>query len=132
MRQDVRKKLIEVAKKRETITYGELMKEFGIPRGHPKPGIGIGCVVGEISDYEYSNGRPLLSAIVVRANSGTGICPLGHPGGGFFGLDGIPVHLERPASVYSNPTLTTDEQEFVKEAQERVWGYWRTHNDDEL
>jgi len=132
MRQDVRKKLIEVARRGETITYGELMKEFGIPRGHPKPGIGIGYVVGEISNYEYSQGRPLLSAIVVRADSRTGICPLGHPGGGFFGLDGIPVHLERSPGVYSNPTLSADEQRFVKEEQERVWDYWRTHNVDDL
>jgi hypothetical protein len=75
MREDVRKKLVEVAKREETITYGELMKEFQIPRGHPKPGIGIGSVVGEISNYEYSKGRPLISAIVVGANSRTRICP---------------------------------------------------------
>lgn len=131
MRKDVRKRLIEVAKGGETITYGELMEEFGIPRGHPKPGIGIGPVVGGISDYEYSKGRPLVSAVVVRANSGTEICSQGHPGGGFFGLNGIPVHLERPPSARRNASLTTDEQRFVKEEQEKVWDYWKTHNDED-
>jgi len=133
MRDDVRKKLIEVAKRGKAISYGKLMKEFRIPRGHPKPRIGIGGIVGEISDYEYSEGRPLLSAIVVRVNSGTEICPKGHPGGGFFGLDGISTHLiRRTAKSQQNPTLTTAEQRFVKEEQEKVWNYWRTHRDKDV
>ncbi len=130
MREDVRSRLIEVAIRGETITYGELMGEFGLPRGHPKPGIGIGWVVGEISGYEHSKGRPWLSAIVVLAASKTKTRPQGHPGGGFFGLDGIPVHLRRPSDAHQNSALTADEEEFVKEEQERVWDYWQTHNDD--
>ena len=130
MREDVCSRLIEVAIRGETITYRELMREFGIPRGHPKPGIGIGKVVGEISRYEHSKGRPLLSAIVVLAASKTKTRPQGHPGGGFFGLDGIPVHLRRPSGTHQNPALTADEEEFVKEEQERVWNYWQIHNDD--
>lgn len=130
MRQDVHKKLIEVAKKGETITYGELMNEFKVPRGHPKSGIGIGWKVYEISNYEYSKGRPLLSSIVVRANSETEVCPQGHPSGGFFAEDdGIPEHLKRSERTCQNPTLSPDEQKFVKEEQERVWNYWRTHDD---
>ncbi len=129
MRQDVRAKLIEIAGKGKTIAYGDLMREFGIPRGHPKPGIGIGWVVGEISEYEHSKGRPLLSVIVVRADRKTRMCPQGHPGGGFFGLDGIPLHFKRPSGAFSDP-LTIKEQEFVKEEQERVWDYWKVHDDN--
>ena len=130
MRQDVRQKLISVAKRGETITYGELMREFGIPRGHPKPGIGIGHVVGIISEHEHSKRRPLISAIVVRASSGTAICPKGVPGGGFFGLPGIPSHLIRSESAWADSRLNGEEQEFIKNEQEKVWLYWRTHGDD--
>ena len=124
MRRDVRAKLIEIARKRKTITYGDLMREFGIPRGNPKPGIGIGSVVGEISEYEHSKGRPLLSGIVVRADSKTKKCPQGHPAGAFFGLDGVPLCLRRSQDAFSDP-LTIKEQKFIKKEQERVWNYWK-------
>ncbi|NOX54435.1 MAG: hypothetical protein GXP27_08330 [Planctomycetes bacterium] len=130
MRWDVRARLIEVARNRETITYGQLMKEFRIPRGHPTPGIGIGWVVGEISEYEHSEGRPFLSVIVVKAGSETRICPKGHPGGGFFSVVGLPPHLKRDTDEFSE-RLTIEEQNFVKEEQERVWDYWTTHEDGE-
>ncbi len=126
MRADVRKKLVAVAKRGGTISYGRLMKQFGIPRGHRKSGIGIGSVLGEISKYERRNGRPLLSAIVVRAGSKTRVCPKGHTGGGFFGLPGIPLRLKRSASTHGIGSLTRKEQEFVRKEQERVWSYrWR-------
>ena len=130
MRQDVRRKLIEVARRGQTITYGELMKEFGIPRGHPKPGVGIGPEVGKISRHEHAQGRPTLSAIVVLASSKTRTCPQGHPGGGYFGLPDIPTHLWRPGTEHQNPKLTSDEQRFMVQEQEEVWNYWKTHNDD--
>ena len=63
MRSDVRQKLIEVAKCQETITYGELMEEFGIPRGHRKPGIGIGYVVGTISEHEHDRDAHLFQLL---------------------------------------------------------------------
>ena len=127
MRSDVRQKLMDFAKRGETITYGELMKEFKIPRGSPKPGVGIGSVLGSISEQEYAQGRPLISAIAVRANSKTKICPKGTPGAGFLGLPGIPAHLHRPPSQHSNPRLTVEEQQFINAEQERVWVYWRSH-----
>ena len=57
VRNDVRERLICVAKRRETITYGELMREFRIPRGHHKPGIGIGDVLDNINRKENAEGR---------------------------------------------------------------------------
>ncbi len=127
MRSDVRQKLIDVAKRGETVTYGEIMKEFGIPRGHPKPGVGFGYVEGIISEHEYTQGRPLISAIVVGAQSSTKICPKGSPGGGFFGLSGIPNHLKRPSSEHFNPRLTEEEQQFIMAEQQMVWDFWRSH-----
>jgi hypothetical protein len=124
----VRKKLIEVAKRGETITYGELMKEVKIPRGGRKPEIGIGGVVGQISEDEHCEGRPRLSAIAVRTHSRRKNCPQGHPGGGFFGLEGIPPEFIRPRD-HSNLILTSREKQFVKQEQEKVWNYWKMHND---
>jgi hypothetical protein len=115
IRSDVRNRLIDVARKRETINYGELMKEFGIGRNK------IGGVVGEISNYEAAQGRPQISSIVVRSDSRTKSYPHGNPGGGFFGLDGIPKGLRRPASAHADSTLTSKEKEYIKREQERVW-----------
>jgi len=124
MREDVRKRIIEVARTGETITYKELMQEFGIPRGNPKRGIGIGDVVGEISEYEYSRRRPLVSAIVVRSDSDTKICPKGHPGGGFFGLPGIPSNLKRDETKFDDP-LTEEDQKFLMDEQKKIWEFWK-------
>ena len=55
--------LVERAKQRETIYYGELMDEIGTDRGY------IGAVVGGVSRYELRQGRPALSALVLRKNA---------------------------------------------------------------
>lgn len=77
MREDIRGRLIEVARHRGLIAYGELMQDFGLARGRQ-----IGEVLGEISEYEHDHGRPFLSAIVV--NKGTL-----RPSAGFFGVRGV-------------------------------------------
>ena len=127
MRDDVRKELIEIARAGKTITYSQLMKKFHIPRGHPKPGIGIGSVVGKISGFEDKNNRPLISAIVVRSNSASKICPQGHPGGGFFGIpsSAIPAQLRRGASRQGDPNLSKEDLEFVRDMQEKIWRFWK-------
>ena len=48
MGSDVRQKLIDVAKREETITYGQLMKEFRIPRGSLKLRVWIESIFGII------------------------------------------------------------------------------------
>jgi hypothetical protein len=73
MNQHVRQFLIELARKRtnQTITYQKLsdacnlglnMQEGQHIRAE------IGKILGEISSYEHENDRPLLSALVLRAN----------------------------------------------------------------
>ena len=131
MRNDVRKELIEIARAGKTITYGYLMKKFRIPRGNPKPGIGIGSVVGEISEFEDRHNRPLISAIVVLSNSASKKCPQGQPGAGFFGIPSstIPAGLKRSASRQADPKLSQEDLEFVRETQEKIWRFWKQNND---
>jgi len=124
MRQDVRNKLINVARGRHTITYGELMKEFHINRRW------IGGIVGRISEDEHKKGRPRLSAIVVRARSETNVCPLGTPGGGFFGIPDLPAFIKREESEFTNK-LSIQEQQFIAEEQKKAWEYWQSHDDND-
>jgi hypothetical protein len=120
-REDIRIRLIEVAKQGAKIPYKQLMDDFGLPRGgHPGAKNRVGDLVGNISNFEYENGRPLISSIVVRKANG-------YPGGGFFGLNGIPERLKRIEGEYKNP-LSSDDKKFAAEEQKRVWDWWSRHN----
>ena len=68
----VRDRLIEVARNRSLTTYGELAPIAELPARS------IGrLILDVISRDEASEGRPMLSAVVVNANTG-------RPGGGFY------------------------------------------------
>lgn len=58
-------KLITAAKYRGTVTYQEIAKMMGLPLSGNYMGAMIGYILGEISDDEVANGRPMLSAIAV-------------------------------------------------------------------
>ena len=66
--------LLKAAKRGKTIPYKTLMRQYKISRGTPN-GLGIGWLIGYVSEYESEHGRPLLSAIVVRSKSETKYCP---------------------------------------------------------
>jgi hypothetical protein len=120
-RAEIRNRLIEVAKKGRTINYQELMIEFGLTRGgYPNAENKVGDAVGDISNFENSNGRPRISSIVVHKSDG-------YPGGGFFGLDDIPEPLKREPKEFNNP-LSLDDKKFVEAEQKRVWDYWNKHD----
>jgi len=107
IRKDVRRRLIEVAGKRETIAYSELMKKFGLTRGgHPNSKVRVGDVVGKISEDEDKQGKnnPMLSAIVVHKDRKT-------IGDGFYELAEHLGRLEKGQ----------DKKAFWKREQERVW-----------
>ena len=68
MNQTVRAHLIEIARKSKTITYQELsdqcklglvMRESEFARAE------IGRIIGDISKYEHSKQRPLISSLVI-------------------------------------------------------------------
>lgn len=101
MREDIRSKLIGVAKTGEVIFY----RELGIGRGKA-----AGRVLGDICVHEHSQGRPLLSAVVVNKSTGM-------PSEGFWGLPVIPPDL-------------TNRQRPVFWAKELIGviNYWQTHS----
>jgi hypothetical protein len=68
--------LIAAAKYRGTVTYQEIAQIMGLPLSGNHMSREVGWILGEISEYELENGRPMLSAIAVGVN--------GKPGQGFF------------------------------------------------
>lgn len=104
--------LIEVAKEKRTITYGELMSRLGGPgRGY------IGEVVGRISEIEYQNRHPKLSAVVVTAATGM-------VGGGFFGLPGTPGNVRRSTrEELQDCSLSAADKEYWQQELRRVYNH---------
>src|SRR4051812_5090898 len=76
-RSEVRGRLIEVARRRGLITYGELCIGLAKPKLFPGSA-DLSGLLFQVSRYERRNGRPLLTALVVNAD--------GRPGRGFFSM----------------------------------------------
>lgn len=78
---EIRNVLIEVARKRQVIHYQELSDRCRLGlnmHDNPSDRLEIGRLLGEISEYEYKNKRPLLSAVVITKS--------GEEGDGFYKL----------------------------------------------
>lgn len=111
--------LVNVAKAGKLITYGELGRRLHISPDwlYPK----IGWIVGACSMYEFEDGRPLISALVINGETN-------RPGKGFWGLPGIPAHLRLSAAVSDTDSLivTIPEQDafWAKEVKKvhNAWG----------
>jgi hypothetical protein len=105
------------AKESRTVTYGYLMKKFGLTRGRGPRGV-VG-VIGEIDNYEVRRGSPGFGAIVVRKDTG-------FPGGGFFCYGGdFPPNLRRPSGQGADPRLSKTEREYVLNEQKAIWRHYR-------
>lgn len=76
--QSIRTVLVEVAKQRSTITYGELLDRLPLPVRSAAEG-DLAPILRAISVAEDDAGRALLTAVVVRENDGL-------PGAGWFRL----------------------------------------------
>jgi len=107
-------KLIDMARKTATpINYDPIAEIMGKSPGErmgkywPKE---TGHLLGEISDFEHSNGRPMLSALVI--NKGTE-----KPGEGFFKLA---RHLGKLKSVSEK-----DEKPFWEQELQAVYDAWK-------
>ncbi len=77
--QAVYERLVQAARVREFVHYGELAKMLGIDMDNPHFGAQVGKVLGQISEDEVAAGRPMISAIVVSRDTML-------PGYGFFTL----------------------------------------------
>jgi hypothetical protein len=105
--------LIEVAKRKGTITYGKLMSRLGGGPGRRY----IGEVVGRISEIEYQNRHPKLSAVVVTAATGM-------VGGGFFGLSETPENVRRSTrEEFQDCRLSAADKAYWHQELKRVYNY---------
>jgi hypothetical protein len=99
--------LITAARYRGTVTYQEIAKLIGLPLRGSYMGMELGWLLGEISEDEVTNGRPMLSAIAVSAK--------GDLGQGFFTL----------AKQLGKLVEGEDEQAFWKKECQSVYETWK-------
>ena len=72
---EIRDFLIELSrdKRNPTITYQKLSDSCNLKlnmQGNPNDRLKIGALLGEISEFEHINNRPLISALVIRVTDG--------------------------------------------------------------
>lgn len=101
---------ITSAQYRGHITYQEVAAIIGLPNTGSHMGKEVGWMLGEISEDEHANGRPMLSALAL-SNSGK-------PGEGFFGIAATLGLLPEGSSP-------AEKDSFVKKQQESVYRIWR-------
>ena len=78
-RQSIHNKLIAIARARETTYYSDVAPLAGLNMASEFDRIRIAQVLDEISRGEHSDGKPLLSAVVILKEENV-------PGKGFFNL----------------------------------------------
>jgi arsenate reductase (thioredoxin) len=113
---ELRNALVEAARARGTLSYGQLMKIMGVSRGKP-----LFDAIVAVDKEEYAIGAPGFAAIIVRKDTG-------FPGGGFFCDQNLPLPLRRPYSRASDPKLSAAEMNYVKGAQRKIWDYYKSHS----
>ena len=96
------------ARRGELATYMEVAPSLGIDTGNEYFGIHVGRVLDALNRWEFRQSRPLLSAIVVSAESG-------QPGSGYYGC-------ARDLRRYRG----NDFEEWAMEVG-RVYDYWSRH-----
>jgi hypothetical protein len=118
--------LAERARKGKTIFYSELEVFDGLKStfGDGSARV-IGFVVEACSEAELGNGRPPISAIVVEKDTG-------NPGDGFYGLAGVPTHINYDAwegKGVHGEAIPIDIQakrvEFWEQKIKEVHAFWR-------
>jgi len=105
--QVIYERLRQVAKNHQTTTYGEIAPLGGLDMSLQRDRTEIGRILGEISKNEHEQGRPLLSAIVLRKGGES-------PGKGFFTL-AQELGLMKPQQ---------DKQAFWCQEVEKVFQTW--------
>jgi hypothetical protein len=106
MHKDIYERLIEVAREGQTTNYAEIAPLANLHMDRQADRTAMGEILGAISTREHDYGRPLLSAVVVLAESGC-------PGKGFF-------TLVRELDIYDG----ADDLVFWVREVKRVYEYW--------
>ena len=106
----IRRKLIEVAKKENVISYGDLAGFAEMPFDVDSERNRLYAILDEINRGEDAQGRPMLSVVVVHKDDGK-------PGAGFFKLA---KHIGLQKKSVSNDDFYTSEM--IK-----VFNYWSKH-----
>lgn len=98
-------KLIEVAKARKTIAYGDLATAANLTIGDDGARKSIGFMLDEIAEHELAAGRPLLPIVVIREDNNM-------PSSGLF-------RFARAKKLQKSADIT-----FFATELKRVYDYW--------
>lgn len=109
---ELRDFLIETAGHGNCVTYAEVAERFGYNLKTQAGRNALSDDLGRISYGEHEAGRPMLSAVVVRAQGGF---PTGAPGQGFFNL----------ATEIGAQELGVDDVTFFSAELQRVYEQWQ-------
>ncbi len=101
--------LIKAAQNRGTIGYQDVATIMALPMTGNHMARETGQMLGEISKNEHANGRPMLSAVVIRLD--------GAPGDGFF-------ELARELGRLKSATRE-DEKRFWQAERDAVYRTWQ-------
>ena len=111
MNKDVYNKLVELSKKKDIITYRELCEQCNLRLDMSKSSDvnKIASILDEISSFENSQNRPLLSAVVIGKVTK-------YPGKGFFTM------AKREGRYTGNNDI--DKLEFFSMEVKKVFKHW--------
>jgi hypothetical protein len=104
--------LLRAASSGRTVTYGALMKTFGLSRGRA-----LTRIISAVDRRESASSAPGFAAMIVRKDTG-------YPGGGYFCDDALPVGLRRPQSRSNDPRLSAGERDYIGTKQKEIWAYY--------
>lgn len=105
---ELREMLLEIARSEKVSSYQPIGKLFGLDMRNPSHRRRIGELLADVSRFEVAHGRPMLSSVVVQADTSM-------PGQGFYTL-GLELDLVR---------LNEDEMAFSVRQLNEVFAHWR-------
>ena len=105
----VHAELVSAARYRGTLTYQEVAALIGLPLTGSYMQQQVGQVLGEISEDEHLQGRPMLSAIVTSVS--------GQPSIGFF-------NLAKDLNLLEDDTAE-GRRRFLEQQRRAIYGTWR-------
>lgn len=103
--------LITAARYRGTVTYQEIAQMMGLAITGNNMGTQVGHILGEISEDEHDQSRPMLSAIAVGVS--------GEPGPGFY-------TFARQLGQIGEDATTDQKKTFWKGQKKLVYETWKT------